>query len=273
MKLNTLQIADFRNVVWKYYLDNKRPMPWRDDTRPYYVLLSEIMLQQTQVNRVIEKFKQFTEQYPTVVDLAHASLAEVLSLWSGLGYNRRAKFLKQCAEVIVDKHKGHIPDAKEALVALPGIGPATASAVLTYAFNHYSPYIETNVRTVYMHHFYHDCDAVSDKEILALVEQCHDSENPREWCWAVMDYGTYLKKTVGNLNRKSKHYKKQSKFEGSYRQKRGEVLRRLLSDHNTSKVLAEQTGYSAELTKQLLDDLQSEGFVAEENGVYKIVSK
>ena len=219
--------ADFQELISEQGRQLYRPMPWREDTRPYYVLVSELMLQQTQVDRVIPKFNAFIERFPDEASLAHASLAEVLGLWQGLGYNRRAKFLHESAKKIVHDFDGVFPDAYEDVLSLPGVGPGTAGAIMNYAFNTPTVYIETNVRTVYFHHFFGDGDKVSDAELRPLIEVTIDQEHPREFYWAVMDYGTWLKKQGAGRISQSSHYKKQSPLKGSVREVRGQIIRDL----------------------------------------------
>lgn len=228
MQLTTEQITTFRETVWEYFREHPRSMPWRDEPTPYHVLVSELMLQQTQVPRVITKFHEFMARFPDIEALAAASLSEVLIAWSGLGYNRRAKFLHEAAKKVVAEHGGILPDTPDELVALPGIGPNTAGAIMAYAYEQPVVFIETNVRTVLFHHFYADDETkVSDKELKDLAEQVLDHEHPREWYWALMDYGTHLKKTAGGRLGQSKHYKKQSPLKGSLREMRGRILRAL----------------------------------------------
>jgi A/G-specific adenine glycosylase len=224
--------SEFQNLVIQYYVDHQRSLPWRQPDAAgtfdaYRIMVSEIMLQQTQVNRVIDKYQEFIACFPTSSILATAPLQDVLTVWQGLGYNRRGRFLRDAAVIITNRHHAQVPNTITDLVALPGIGPNTATAILVYAHNQPLAFIETNIRSVYLHHFFPGSDSVSDKEILRLVEQTMDQSNPREWYWALMDYGTYLKKTHGNPNLRSRHYAKQSRFEGSVRQVRGEILRRL----------------------------------------------
>lgn len=236
----------FRETVWDYYRAHGRhDLPWRlpesdDSFDPYKIMVSELMLQQTQVGRVLPKYQLFLERFPTVADLAAAPLGEVLRVWSGLGYNRRAKFLHQAAQRAQADYGGTFPQTVPALVKLPGIGPNTAGALLAYAFNQPVVFIETNIRTVFIHHYFNDHEAVADKEILALVAKTLDHEHPREWYWALMDYGAYLKQAVGNLNRQSRSYARQSAFHGSRRQIRGQVIRLLGQGPQTRARLAEQ---------------------------------
>jgi A/G-specific adenine glycosylase len=230
----------FNEEIWDKARVLYRDMPWRDNTDPYYVLVSELMLQQTQVDRVIPKFELFMATFPTIKDLAKAPLADVLTVWSGLGYNRRAKFLHEAAKKVVLDFQGSIPDTYDGLVSLPGIGPNTAGAILAYSFNQPVVFIETNVRTVYFHHFFEDQALVSDKELKELVGQTVDTEHPREWYWGVMDYGSYLKKQGVGRNDKSSHYKKQAPLKGSLREVRGLILKALAkNDYAKDELQAE----------------------------------
>jgi A/G-specific adenine glycosylase len=218
---------EFQEIIEEKGRELFRGMPWRDDTRPYYVLVSELMLQQTQVDRVIPKFTAFIARFPDESSLAVAELAEVLTLWNGLGYNRRAKFLHESAKKITTEFRGVFPSEYAEILSLPGVGPGTAGAILTYAFNQPVPFIETNVRTVYFHHFFIDGEKVSDEQLRPLLEQTIDHEHPREFYWALMDYGTWLKKNgVGRISQ-SKHYKKQAPLKGSLRELRGMIITRL----------------------------------------------
>ncbi|MDO4780983.1 MAG: A/G-specific adenine glycosylase [Candidatus Saccharibacteria bacterium] len=213
----------FQALVWREGKRLYRPMPWRDNPSLYAVIVSELMLQQTQVSRVLPKFAEFTTRFPDFVALAAAELPEVLRAWQGLGYNRRAKFLHQTAQAIAS---GAPTATQKDLMQLPGIGAHTAGAIMNYAYETPTPFVETNIRTVYFHHYYADEQKVSDKQLLALVERTMDQQNPRQWFWALMDYGAHLKSQgAGNLT-KSRHYKKQSAFDGSVRQLRGEIIRR-----------------------------------------------
>jgi A/G-specific adenine glycosylase len=217
-------IAPFQTMIYDRYHANPRPMPWRETDDPYRILVSEIMLQQTQVERVKFKYVEFLEVFPTVFELAAAPLSDVLQVWQGLGYNRRAIFLKRCAEEIVTCYGGDFPRSVAELQSLPGIGPYTARAVAAFAFGIAEPLIETNIRTVYIHFFFHGGAAVNDREIMPLIEATLDQENPREWYYALMDYGGMLKQTLPNPGRRSRHHTQQSRFEGSKRQQRSRIL-------------------------------------------------
>lgn len=216
-----MNLDEFQRLLRQQGEELYRDMPWRQDTRPYYVLVSELMLQQTQVDRVIPKFEAFIAAFPSEHELAAASLADVLRMWQGLGYNRRAKFLHEAAKKIVEL--GAFPSTESELMALPGVGKNTAGAILAYAYNQPALYIETNVRAVYIHHFFSASELVDDKDILSLLEQTIDRDDPRHFYWAIMDYGSWLKKQ-GVLPSRSRHYKKQAPLKGSVREIRGQII-------------------------------------------------
>jgi A/G-specific adenine glycosylase len=261
----------FCSEIYSYYRNWGREFSWRSELSPYRVLVSEIMLQQTQTGRVEEKFTAFIGRFPDVQALAAARFSEVLRCWKGLGYNRRAKYLHDIAGVVVEEYDSVLPGDPEVLVRFPGIGKATAASICVFAFNQPHAFIETNIRTVFIHFFFPDRVGVADAEIMALLEQTMDRDNPRDWFYALMDYGVMLKKTVGNLSRKSKGYRKQSRFEGSDRQLRGRILDLLLQhtrlEGGTAAVLLERP--EARVTS-VLEGLTAEGLVVEENGNYRL---
>lgn len=261
----------FINTVWTHYKAHARhDLPWRKTTSPYHILVSELMLQQTQVARVLPKYREFLKVFPTVRRLADAPLGDVLRAWQGLGYNRRAKFLWETAQAVRDR-KGVWPRAFDELRALRGIGTYTAGAVMNFAYNEPVPLIETNVRTVYIRHFFHDKEGVSDKELLPIIERTLDTENPREWNWALMDYGTYLKETVGNLNKKSKTYQKQSDFKTSNRFVRGAIVRALSQKQLTkSTLLNALKEIKNERVLAQLEALLGEGLVEKNRNSYRL---
>lgn len=229
---NTQTASQFKETIWNYYHVQGRDFSWRNVDDPYKVFISEVMLQQTQTKRVIAKYEEFLEAFSSFEMLALASLRDVLSVWQGLGYNRRGKFLYEAAQIIIEIYNGILPNDPELLVRLPGIGPATAASICAFAFNRPTVFIETNIRAVYLHFFFYEKTAIHDKELFPLIEQTVDQKNPREWYYALMDYGVLLKQTIPNPNRASKHHAVQSKFEGSDRQIRGKIVR-LLTDHKT----------------------------------------
>ncbi len=296
MPLSHQEIENFQEVIWDYYAKHGRTtLQWRlpepdDSFDPYKIMVSELMLQQTQVARVIPKYEAFLESFPNVQSLAAATLGDVLRTWQGLGYNRRAKFLWMAAAAITKMDT--FPKSLEALVKLPGIGKNTAGAILAYAFNQPVVFIETNIRTVYIHHFFPNENEVTDKQIVELVEQTlpHDEEKEhpesrihfdpgamrktvglshyREWYWALMDYGSYLKQTIGNPNKASKHFAKQSTFHGSKRQIRGHIIRLLGTGRYSFEEL--QKTIRDERLKAVLVELVNERLIKERSGTYSL---
>lgn len=265
MNLSERQIAGFQNFVLSYFTSYGRNFPWRETYDPYSILVSELMLQQTQTDRVIPKYLAFLRVFPNVEALANSTLPEVLSLWQGLGYNRRAKYLLRLAQEVTSKYHGIFPSIENELQALPGIGSYTASAIMAFAFNKPTMVIETNIRTVFIYHFFPESVDISDKQIIPIIEMTQDKNNPRIWYWALMDYGARLKKLFPNPNRKSKHYTKQSKFEGSNRQVRGLILKMLLSAPLSKSALIAQIPREVEISEHIIAGLLAEGFIIERN--------
>ena len=287
-----------------------RDLPWRRTRDPYEIWLSEVMLQQTQVPRVESRWPSWLEQFPSVFALAEASTAEVLAAWQGMGYNRRALALKAAAEEVVRTYDGAFPRDADALTALPGIGPATAQGIRAFAFDLPGVYLETNVRTVFLHHFFPEVPSVPDRELVPLVQSTcpfagqglgskdaaspgeafacpqDTDDTPRSWHYALLDYGAHLKKTVPNPSRRSKTYARQSKFEGSRRQKRAEVVRILLDAQaagegavstaavgvrlDTVELAAGRNAVERELVAEILEALGREGFCQETDGGWHI---
>ena len=266
-RISDQEIGRFRQIIGTYYRRNGRQFPWRQTSDPYRILVSELMLQQTQTERVGPKYAAFLEAFPTINRLAAASLREVLLLWQGLGYNRRARYLHECARQVVVSYDGELPRDPALLVELPGIGPGTAGAVAAFAYQIPTVFIETNIRRVYLHFFYPDRDRVHDRELLPLIERTLDKANPREWYYALMDYGVYLRGLFTNPNRRSVHYTRQSRFEDSNRQVRGAVIRELLTGDATVPELALRTSQDEARVRQVLVELSEEGMIVAEDGV------
>ena len=257
-----LEFAQFVDKIWDYYHDNARDLPWRHDPTPYQVLVSEVMLQQTQVTRVTAKYHEWMETFPTLETLAAATVAEVSREWQGLGYNRRGLWLQRAAAMVIDRHGGQLPHDPVALVTLPGIGPNTAGSIAAFAYNEPVVFIETNIRRVFIHEFFADADEVDDKDLQPLIEATLDRDEPRQWYYALMDYGSWLARAVPNPNRRSRHYAVQSKFEGSLRQVRGEVLRQVL----IKPLLSAEVAAIDERAPGVVVQLAAEGFVELRDG-------
>lgn len=259
-------VETFLDAVWEYYARNKRELPWREEPFDgYKILVSEMMLQQTQVPRVIPKYESFLRRFPNIENLADAAFGDVIREWSGLGYNRRAKYLHEAAKVLRSKSQ---PWNIEDLLGCKGIGKNTSAAIMVYTYNQPLVFIETNIRTVYIHHFFTEQDEVADTDIAGMLAQTLDREHPREFYYALMDYGSFLKKEVGNVSRSSAHYVKQSVFHGSKRQVRGVVLRQLMDGPRSLEDL--RAVISDNRLTGVLDSLVNERLISEKNGTYRL---
>jgi A/G-specific adenine glycosylase len=265
MNITKKRVHEFQELVYYYYRQQGRKFPWREITDPYAILVSEVMSQQTQIERVVPKYQRFMERWPTINGLSGASLAEVLVMWSGLGYNRRAKLLHALSMVVVRDYKGMIPHEEKALLSLPGIGPYTALAIQAFAFNLPVVAVDTNIRTIYIHHFFPHHDQVHDKELLPVIHATHDVSKPKIWLSALMDYGTHLKRSGINPIKRSLHYAKQLPLKGSVREVRGFILKAL-----TQEVSLEQTDllhkYESSTVTKAIEGLHREGFITVNEG-------
>lgn len=282
-------VAAFKRTVWSYYAKHERRMPWRDDTSLYSVVVSEIMLQQTQVSRVMKKFGPFLKRFPNWQTLARAPINKVLKEWSGLGYNRRALYLKRIAERFTAAFGDDTGNATRLswlkwiqTKKLPGIGPNTLGAIEAYSFNEPVPFIETNIRSAFIHSFFTARKrTVRDDEIMPLLVRVLADRtiraNAREWYWALMDYGAHVKLDAPNPSRRSAHHVRQQPFKGSNRQLRSEILKRIMRRPQRRALLVQRLRLSdgfkqwkAGNIEKNLTDLDREGFLVEKNGVYHI---
>jgi A/G-specific adenine glycosylase len=258
-----MTIATFRKTVWDHYRRAGRvALPWRHTADPYAILVSEVMLQQTQVARVEEYYVRFLKNFPNFRALARAKTGDVLALWQGLGYNRRAMFLHRAAQIVVRDFGGRLPVDREALESLPGIGKGTSGSLMAFAFNKPEVFIETNIRRVFIHFFFKNKRVVTDDELRRYIEGSVDKKNARQWYWALMDYGAAM--AIENPNRRSAHYKKQSTFAGSDRQLRGRILRSALSAPKSkisTKELFKILGVPQGRFEKVVSGLQKEGFI------------
>lgn len=264
--------SKFRAIVWKHYeAHGRHALPWRTARNPYKILVSEVMLQQTQVERVEPYYAAFLKRFPTVEALAAAPLSAVLQAWQGLGYNRRAKLLHEAANAVVREHHGKFPQSAKELMTLPGVGPYTASAVAAFAYNEDTVCIETNIRTVVLHHYYPHTERVSDTELLKILEQVLPKGDARRWYAALMDYGSFLKRSGVRINAKSSAYTKQKSFKGSNREARGAILKELVRGPAKKGKLTKLLGDDrvAQLTLQL-DALSSEGLIEKNGTTYQL---
>ena len=294
-----MEFEAFRHLIRAEGAARYRDLPWRRTRDPYVIWLSEVMLQQTQVPRVEGYLPTWLERFPTVEALAAAPVAEVLTAWQGLGYNRRALARHAAAQTNVSDQGGVFPQHAAALTALPGIGPATAQGIRAFAFDLPGVYLETNVRTVFLHHFFPEVPGVPDRELVPLIEATcpavsgvggpyavpEDADDtPRAWYYALLDYGAHLKKTIPNPSRRSAGHRPQSRFEGSRRQKRAEIVRLLLDAReegltfdeitealNAVERRAKRPAVDGAQVEEILATLKKEGFCRDQGGVWHIV--
>lgn len=253
--------GQFQKEIYSYYKRYGRNLSWRRTRDPYKILVSEVMLQQTQVKRVVPKYREFIKTFPNFQTLLRSSLRKILKAWNGLGYNRRALYLRRIAQIIVRDYGGKLPRDIDRLQELPGIGRATASSILAFAYNQPVVFVETNIRSVFIHFFFKKRKRVRDSEILKLVEKTLDNKNPREWYWALMDYGSMLKKEFPNPSQKSAHHMRQSPFKGSDRQIRGAIVRLLVRSSLSEHSILEKVDANSKRVKHIFNQLQQEGFV------------
>jgi len=260
----------FQKEIWTYYQNHGRQLPWRNVCDPYKIFVSEIMLQQTQVSRVLKKYPEFIRAFPTFETLAGAKLSDVLLVWHGMGYNRRAKFMKHTAEIITKDFNGVLPNDQKTLKTFPGIGAGTAGSLVAFIYNEPVCFIETNIRRVIIHFFFERKVNIKEREILKKAQETIDELNPREWYYALMDYGSMLRKQEKvNANRKSNIYKKQASFSGSRRQLRGRVIKFLL-DQKRGSLSEIMSACDIKEKDEIFSALIKEGLIEKKGELYYI---
>lgn len=278
-------LGPFRARVLRLGRELWRDLPWRRTRDPYAIWVSEVMLQQTQVSRVDGRWQRWLGRFPTTAVLADAEPADVLEEWQGLGYNRRALALLAAAREVESAHGGSFPSDERELRALPGIGPATAAGIRAFAFDEPDVYLETNVRAVFIHELFPSADLVSDASLVPLVRQACPERDVRGWYYALLDYGAWLKRAVPNPSRRAKAYTRQSRFEGSHRQKRALVLRALLDARSqglpglgtddvaelldAAELKAGRPPVGIATTVEILGELKGEGFCMDFDGLWR----
>ncbi len=260
MELEREKIGYLREKVFAFYRENRRKLPWRETTDRYAVLVSEMMLQQTQAERVKRKYLEWLERFPDIRSLADASLKEVLSYWSGLGYNARGQRLHRCAKIIVSDYGAQVPSSPEELIRLPGIGAYTSRSIPIFADNLAIATVDTNIRRIYIHELGLP-ENIGARELLEIAEAVLPEGKSRDWHNALMDYGalclTGRKTGIRPLSR-------QSKFEGSRRWYRGRIIKELVRVEHMQ--LEELTDRYGEAVADILAELEAEGLVERFHG-------
>lgn len=240
MKKRVFTPRQFRSYIFSWWKKNARDLPWRHTSDPYAILVSEVMLQQTQVSRVLEKYDVFLGKYPTVFSLADAPASEIIRDWKGLGYNRRALYLHRSARIVVEKYKGIFPKSETELLSIPGIGKYTARAILVFAFRHTVAMVDTNIRKIITHFFYDD-RTQPESVIWETANRLVPKGKSWEWHQALMDYGALeLAKQTGKNPARSIRRKKTVPFNQTNRFLRGRILDALrVSPRNDSGLVSE----------------------------------
>lgn len=252
--------ASFRKCVLAHYKRHGRDFSWRRTKNSYHILVSEIMLQQTQTARVAERYESFLKKFPTMRALARARTRDILRAWQGLGYNRRALYLHRAAKIIEEKYGGEIPRDEKILSTFPGIGENTAGAIAAFAFDKPVVFVETNIRTVFLHHFFSKEKSIHDAKIIPCIKRTLPKKGVREWYSALMDYGVYLKSAYPNPSRRSAHHAPQKKFKGSDREIRGALVRASLQEKSLQSV-KKDLSIAPERFRKILESLKREGLI------------
>ena len=265
----------FQQTVRNFYEEQGRDLPWRNTDNQYAIFVSEIMLQQTQVPRVIPEYQDWIQQWPNFKALAKTDRSGVLKAWQGLGFNRRAKFLHQSAQKVMDEYNSRLPESRAELKKLPGVGSYTSGALMAFCFNEPLLFIETNIRAVYLHHYFPEKEEVSDTEIKTKLGETMPENDVREWYYALMDYGQFIKKTEGNPNTRSKTYNTQSQFAGSNRQLRSQLLRFVLNNEPVSLEqindnLQPETDRQKSIKENLANLEKEEMIIQTADGLYRV---
>ena len=262
---NKAKIKSFQDKIFNWWKENKRSFPWRETTNPYYIMISEIMLQQTQAPRVIQKYLDFIEKFPTEQSLSEASQSELLSLWLGLGYNRRALWLQDAARTIQELE--NFPQTPEELQKLKGIGPYSARSILIFSFNEDIATVDTNIRRILIAEGFAE-ESTSEKELMLIAEQLQTKGRSRDWHNALMDYGSLV---LTSSKTGIKPTSQQSKFKGSEREKRGKILKYLLdNDEATVNILCTIIKSSKEQLEPILDKMIKDGLITKTKNKYKV---
>ncbi|MFW9845721.1 MAG: Fe-S cluster assembly protein HesB [Candidatus Thorarchaeota archaeon] len=258
-KISSDSIRGFQKKVMDWWEENARDLPWRRDPSPYNVLVSEVMLQQTQVSRVVPKYNEFTKAFPNMESLASAETKELLKVWSGLGYNRRAIWLREAARQIIEN--GEFPQSMDELRRLKGVGPYTSRSILIFAFNRDLAAVDTNIRRVLI-----ACGFANEEMTACQLQEVADilllTGRSRDWHNALMDYGSDVlpARSTGIAPTSS-----QSKFSGSSRQVRGAIIRFLQNVESLSidqlRLQLEEEGIHSKGLDSVLNSLIQEGFI------------
>lgn len=259
-------IEKFQQTVFHFYQEHKRNLPWRKTADPYNILVSEFMLQQTQVSRVIKYYNKWIKKWPTIQKLAAEKYKNVLRAWVGLGYNRRAMYLHNTANIIVDEFNGDVLSAVKHYERLPGIGLYTSKAIRIFADNEDIATVDTNIRRIFINEFNLD-ESISEKALFKIAQQSLPKGKSREWHNALMDYGAlYLTSRKTGIKPKTT----QSSFQGSDRQIRGQIIRKLLQENQSKYQLEQQLNIDSSRITPILDKMLKEKTISKTKNQYHV---
>lgn len=269
MRISNEEIRNFQTMIFSWWQNNKRDLPWRYTHDPYKILVSECMLQQTQVSRVMAIYEIFLQTFPTIFDLSQASLAQVLIAWQGLGYNRRAKFLHQAAQKIVLDYQGEFPKDVSSLLSLPGVGTYTAHAILVFSFRKDVALLDTNIRKIIVYYFFKG-KSTTDSILSNVAQQLVPKGKSWEWHQALMDFGSLVLPEVLKQNGIVIPVPKQSKFIGSRRYYRGKILNLLriksYSEHELLQTMHDTFHGDKQVILSCIVDLTNESLISKQTG-------
>jgi A/G-specific adenine glycosylase len=246
--ISSSRIKSFQEKIFNWWKSNRREFPWRQTTDPYKILVSEIMLQQTQASRVVEKYNEFINKYPSLENLASATGAQVLKIWSGLGYNRRALWLLEASKEIMEMKQ--FPKTSKDLEELKGIGPYTSRAILIFAFNKDVATVDTNIRRIFIHEGF-AIEETTDEELFTIANRLLPKGQSRDWHNALMDYGA---EKITAKKTGIRPPSKQSSFKNSSRMFRGAIVKYLIKNSNVND---QKIANECQIPKEELDDILS----------------
>jgi A/G-specific adenine glycosylase len=269
MTITNQEIIKFQNEVFSFYHSQGRSLPWRKTTDPYKILLSEYMLQQTQVSRVIHYYEKWITKWPTIIFLAGASRKNVLQAWMGLGYNSRGINLHRAAQKIVDDYDGDVVQAMKHYKDIPGVGKYTSRAVQIFATNADIVTVDTNIRRILIYRF-QLAENIPDTELWTLAEQCLPHGSSRDWHNALMDYGAlFLTSKKTGIPPKTK----QLRFQGSDRQIRAKILRQLINQPLSSTDISKKYDVDPKRLELIIDKMVKQTLIVKKNNCYYINEK
>jgi len=261
MTLSKKNIQAFQQKIFDWWKGHKRDLPWRHTHDPYKIMVSEVMLQQTQVSRVLMRYAEFIEVYPDVQSLAKAKTSDVLKIWKGMGYNRRALYLHQAAKIISEKYHNHFPLSQQLLSKLPGVGKYTARAILVFAHKKDIAMVDTNIRKIITHFFFQD-KKQPENVIQDLADQLLPKGKSWQWHQALMDLGSQMQ-TISNA--KCPMSNKKLPFRESNRFFRGRIVD-LLREKGWKETallreMVKRHGKDVQFYKKILEKLLQEGLL------------